>query len=213
MVIYGVLYMDLKYIVKNSVIFLMVFLIMGLFLVGVFAETDPSSVNEVVTAESTTATVATEESTTQTPTEQTSATESQSTQSTTKETETETKETTERETEKTTETSSKTTYATTQTTTYSLPPAEVETFPTAVVVPEKTQKGDLTYGIVSWICVIVGVIVIVVVLISNKTQYRSGSGKHRYSEGNKITGQKRLLNDEYYNNRKTESYYSKDKRR
>lgn len=120
---------------------------------------------------------------------------------------------TEKETQAETQATSKQTYATTEAVTYSLPPAPVDTSPTAIVVPEEQEVGDLTYGIVSWVCVIAGVLVVVIVLISNKTQYHSGSGKHRYKEGNKITGQKRLLNDEYYNNRKSESYFSKDTRK
>ena len=111
-----------------------------------------------------------------------------------------------------TQPATKATYATTQPVTHSLPKATVETAPTAISV-DKEKDGDLTYGYASWACVIVGVLVVVIVLISNKTQYHRGDGKHRYDEGNKITGQKRLLNDDYYNHRKTESYYSKDKRR
>ena len=98
MVIYGVLYMKLKYIVKNSVIFLIVFIIMGLFLVGVFAETDPSFESEVVTTESTSS-IVTEQTTAETTATQMTTTESQ-TKETTKATETETKETTEKTTEK-----------------------------------------------------------------------------------------------------------------
>lgn len=107
----------------------------------------------------------------------------------------------------------KTTYATTQPVAHNLPEATVETIPTAVAVNKDKKPGDLTYGYVSWACVIIGVLVVVIVLISNKTQSRGGNGKHRYDEGNKITGQKRLLNDDYYNHRKTESYYSKDTRK
>lgn len=111
-----------------------------------------------------------------------------------------------------TQPATQTTYATTQAVTHSLPKATVETAPTAISVTDN-KDGDLTYGYASWACVIVGTLVVVIVLISNKRQYRRGDGKHRYDEGNKITGQKRLLNDDYYNHRKTESYYSKDTRR
>ena len=109
--------------------------------------------------------------------------------------------------------STQTTYASTQAVTYSLPEATLETTPTAIDVDVKKEAGDLTYGYVSWACVIIGVLVVVIVLISNKTQYHRGNGKHRYDEGNKITGQKRLLNDDYYNHRKTESYFNKDTRK
>ena len=88
-----------------------------------------------------------------------------------------------------------------------------EEVPTAVVVkPNKTK--DLTYGYVSWGCVILGVLTIVIIIISNKSNYTGGAGKHRYGEGNKITGAKqRLLNDDYYTNQKYNSFYDKDIRR
>lgn len=103
------------------------------------------------------------------------------------------------------------TYATTET----LPEVTAIETVTAVTLPEpeKEEHGDLTYGIVSWCCVIVGVLAVFIVLISNKTQRLSRNGKHRYDEGDKITGQKRLLNDDYYNNRKYNSYYNKDTRK
>ena len=79
---------------------------------------------------------------------------------------------------------------------------------------EKEKKPEsYIYGIVSWICVIVGVLVVIVVLISNKTTYYGGSGKQRYDEGDRITGKKHLLNDDYYNSRKQSSYYNKDNRK
>ena len=84
--------------------------------------------------------------------------------------------------------------------------------PTAITTTQ--DDGDLTYGYVSWACVIVGVIVVLIVLVSNKTRYYGGEGKLRYSEGNRITGQqKRLLDDDYYKTRKYNSYYNKDTRK
>ncbi len=99
--------------------------------------------------------------------------------------------------------------------TESLPEVTFVETVTAVVVEEseREESGDLTYGIVSWACVIVGVLVVVVILISNKTHRIGRNGKQRYDEGDKITGQKRLLNDDYYNNRKYNSYYNKDTRK
>ncbi|MCH5298428.1 MAG: hypothetical protein J1E96_01570 [Ruminococcus sp.] len=94
---------------------------------------------------------------------------------------------------------------------YQLPVAPVEPDPTAPVI-SRGEDGDLTYGYVSWACVLVGVLAVTVVIISNKSHYYGGSGKQRYDEGDKITGQKRLLNDDYYNNRKYNSYYTKDTR-
>lgn len=95
---------------------------------------------------------------------------------------------------------------------YQLPVAPVEPDPTAPAV-SNGEDGDLTYGYVSWACVAVGVMAVIIVIISNKSHYYGGSGKQRYDEGDKITGQKRLLNDDYYNNRKHNSYYNKDTRR
>ena len=94
-----------------------------------------------------------------------------------------------------------------------LPEAVTDEDPTAVVVKPE-ENGDLTYGYASWVCVIVGVLTIIIIIISNKSNYTGGAGKHRYGEGNKITGAKqRLLNDDYYTNRKYNSYYDKDIRR
>ncbi len=90
---------------------------------------------------------------------------------------------------------------------------EDDWLPTAPSGPEPTaptvtqgEDGDLTYGFVSWACVIIGVLAVIIVIISNKTSYYTGGGKNRYDEGNKITGQKHLLNDNYYNNRKYNPY-------
>lgn len=96
-----------------------------------------------------------------------------------------------------------------------LPAVEKQTSPTAVRVDDKKieEKDDLTYGYVSWACVILGIIAVIVVLISNKTHYSNGSGKYRYDSGNMMTGNNHLLNEDYYKNRKTNSYRRKDSRR
>lgn len=94
-----------------------------------------------------------------------------------------------------------------------LPEAVTDEDPTAVIVKPKENK-DLTYGYASWACVIIGVLTIVIVIISNKSNYTGGAGKHRYGEGNKITGAKqRLLNDDYYTKRKYKSYNDDVRRR
>ncbi len=94
-----------------------------------------------------------------------------------------------------------------------LPSAPVDEEPTAVST-DLGDDGDMTYGLASWVCVIIGVLTIVIVVISNKTHYIGGVGKPRYSEGNRITGQqKHLLDDNYYNTRKYSSYIDKDPRR
>lgn len=105
------------------------------------------------------------------------------------------------------------TYATTVPVTSATKAEEIYTKPTAVRVEKEKKPESFLYGIVSWICVIVGVLVVVVVLISNKTTYYGGNGKQRYDEGDRITGQKHLLNDDYYNSRKQSSYYNKDNRK
>lgn len=94
-----------------------------------------------------------------------------------------------------------------------LPSAPVDEEPTAVS-SDLGDDGDMTYGLASWACVIIGVLTIIIVVISNKTHYIGGVGKPRYSEGNRITGQqKRLLDDDYYNTRKYSSYIDKEPRR
>ena len=94
-----------------------------------------------------------------------------------------------------------------------LPSAPVDEEPTAVST-DLGDDGDMTYGLASWACVIIGVLTIVIVVISNKTHYMGGAGKRRYSEGNRITGQqKHLLNDDYYSARKYSSYMDQNPRR
>ncbi len=95
-----------------------------------------------------------------------------------------------------------------------LPRVEEEVQIPTAISSSNGEDGDLTYGYVSWACVIIGVLVVLVVLISNKSHYYGGEGKHRYGEGNRITGQqKRLLDEDYYKNRKYNSYYTKDIRK
>ena len=91
-----------------------------------------------------------------------------------------------------------------------LPEADTAPHPTAPRTKKAKEAGDMTYGIISWACVIVGVLTVIIVILSNKTGYYGGSGKQRYDEGNKITGQKRLLNDDYYTTRKYNSYQDRD---
>lgn len=74
--------------------------------------------------------------------------------------------------------------------------------PGAVGSDAGKSETNVIAGIVSWICVAVGIAVIGGVLLSTKSSERKGSGKHRYGGGNKITGKKRLLSDEYYQNRR-----------
>ena len=91
-----------------------------------------------------------------------------------------------------------------------LPEADTAPHPTAPRTKKAKQKADLTYGIISWACVIVGVLTVIIVILSNKSGYYGGSGKQRYDEGNKMTGQRRLLNDDYYTERKYNRYQDRD---
>lgn len=91
-----------------------------------------------------------------------------------------------------------------------LPEADTAPHPTAPRTKKADETGDMTYGIISWACVIVGVLTVIIVILSNKSGYYGGSGKQRYDEGNKIIGQKRLLNDDYYTTRKYNSYQDRD---
>lgn len=90
--------------------------------------------------------------------------------------------------------------------TYPEPLPEVED--TEIVIPpvigdaKEENEPVLFWGFVAWICIGVGIAVILAVLLTTKTRaYRSG-GRKRYSTGDKISGKKRLLDDQYYNNRK-----------
>ncbi|MBQ4105413.1 MAG: hypothetical protein IJC86_03385 [Clostridia bacterium] len=91
-------------------------------------------------------------------------------------------------------------------------PADRESLPqvasSEIVIPSAIGENlddnepALFWGFVAWICVGVGVAVILAVLLTTKTKaYRAG-GKKRYSTGDKISGKQRLLNDKYYDKRK-----------
>jgi len=207
---YGVLFMKFKNLAKNTIIFVILSALLALSVFGAFAVPDEETTPVVTEA----VTIAETEPITEAPVVEETEAETEPEPETQEETEPVTEKPTEAVTEQATQpASSQTTYASTQAVTYSLPKATVETAPTAITPDIETKPSDLTYGYVSWACVIIGVLVVVIVLISNKTQYHRGNGKHRYNEGNKITGQKRLLNDDYYNHRKTESYFNKDTRK
>lgn len=84
-------------------------------------------------------------------------------------------------------------------------PAYVDTAPqsntTGVELPTlsktvstKTYSTNYTAGIVSWVCVIIGVIVVAVVLISTKISGKKGSGRS--------TSAQRVPNNDYYSRRR-----------
>lgn len=74
--------------------------------------------------------------------------------------------------------------------------------PDAIGSVKEENEPSLFWGFVAWICIGVGVAVVLAVLLTTKTKAYRGGGKKRYSTGDKISGQKRLLNDKYYQNRK-----------
>lgn len=204
-------------------IFAVIFTIMFSYSVCVFAEPDDNAEEPVYTEEqvetepATAAPIETEPETeprTEPAPETEPETEPQTEQppQTEEETDPQTREETEPETQAQTEAPTKKTIAAIQD--YEdLPSAPVDEEPTAVTV-DLGDDGDMTYGLASWACVIVGVLTILIVIISNKTHYIGGVGKPRYSEGNRITGQqKHLLDDNYYSKRKYSSYLDEDARR
>lgn len=79
---------------------------------------------------------------------------------------------------------------------------------TDIVIPpvigelKEENEPALFWGFVAWVCIGVGAAVILAVLLTTKTRAYRGGGKKRYSTGDKISGKKRLLNDQYYNNNK-----------
>ncbi len=80
--------------------------------------------------------------------------------------------------------------------------------PEDIIIPDvigdvkEENEPALFWGFVAWVCIGVGIAVVLAVLLTTKTKaYRAG-GKKRYSTGDKISGKKRLLNDTYYQNTK-----------
>lgn len=74
--------------------------------------------------------------------------------------------------------------------------------PSAIGENLDENEPSLFWGFVAWVCIGVGAAVIFAVLLTTKTKaYRNG-GKKRYSTGDKISGKKRLLSDEYYNTKR-----------
>lgn len=77
-----------------------------------------------------------------------------------------------------------------------------------IVIPSKpidiseNEPSSLFWGFIAWICVGVGSAVILAVLLTTKTRAYRGGGKKRYSTGDKISGKKRLLGDQYYNSKR-----------
>lgn len=68
---------------------------------------------------------------------------------------------------------------------------------------EVTPESKLNWiGIVSWVCIALGVIVVIVVLFSTiRRPPRNGPGRKRYRSKPFRSKKKRLLNDKYYRNK------------
>lgn len=95
----------------------------------------------------------------------------EATEETTEETQETTEETTEESTEPTAETTEETTQQTEDNNYEVQETTQRKTLPTMAKEETETQKvndGDLTYGYVSWTCVVAGVLVLVIVLISTR---------------------------------------------
>ena len=86
----------------------------------------------------------------------------------------------------------------------SLPEAPQEdiVIPEAIGEIKEENEPSLFWGFVAWICIGVGVAVVLAVLLTTKTKAYRGGGSMRYSTGDKISGKKRLLNDKYYHSNK-----------
>ncbi len=68
-----------------------------------------------------------------------------------------------------------------------------------VIVDTNANRQMKWIGIVSWVCIILGILVVMIVVLSNRRPPRGGSGRKRYRRPNR-SNKKRLLNDKYYRN-------------
>ena len=67
---------------------------------------------------------------------------------------------------------------------------------------EVTPDSDFNVmGLISWICIGVGILVVIIVLLSTtRRPPRGGNGRHRYRSRPRRSRKKRLLSDKYYRN-------------
>lgn len=79
--------------------------------------------------------------------------------------------------------------------------AENDPLSSPIVNPEANRQMNWI-GIVSWACIALGVLVVLIVVFSNRRPPRGGSGRKRYRRPVK-THKKRLLNDKYYRSMKS----------
>jgi hypothetical protein len=74
-----------------------------------------------------------------------------------------------------------------------------ENNPLSSVAVDKTENQKMNWiGIISWVCIALGVIVVLIVVFSNRRP-PNGPGRKRYRRPNR-SHKKRLLNDKYYRN-------------
>lgn len=69
----------------------------------------------------------------------------------------------------------------------------------SVIVDSAANKKMNWIGILSWICISLGIVVVLIVVFSNRRPPRGGPGRKRYRRPSR-THKKRLLNDKYYRN-------------
>nr|WP_319489437.1 hypothetical protein [uncultured Caproiciproducens sp.] len=69
----------------------------------------------------------------------------------------------------------------------------------SVIVDSAANKQMKWIGILSWVCIVLGIIVVLIVVFSNRRPPRGGPGRKRYRRPSR-THKKRLLNDKYYRN-------------
>ncbi|MGX8701206.1 hypothetical protein [Caproiciproducens sp.] len=70
----------------------------------------------------------------------------------------------------------------------------------SVIVDTAANKKMNWIGILSWVCIALGIVVVLIVVFSNRRPPRGG-GRKRYRRPNR-SHKKRLLNDKYYRNLK-----------
>jgi|UPI0005708CBD Thiol:disulfide interchange protein len=70
----------------------------------------------------------------------------------------------------------------------------------SVIVDSAANKKMNWIGILSWVCIALGIVVVLIVVFSNRRPPRGG-GRKRYRRPNR-PHKKRLLNDKYYRNLK-----------
>jgi cobalamin biosynthesis Mg chelatase CobN len=71
----------------------------------------------------------------------------------------------------------------------------------SLIVDSAANRSMNWWGLLSWACIAIGMIIILIVVFSNRRPPRGGPGRKRYRRPSH-THKKRLLNDKYYRNMK-----------